>query len=391
MITTSDGLKIDRDENSYELHNPTDRTITFRGLTFPAGSRMVRWVNQVPYRPSASPGDREDLTAQINQGYSTTPVYFGWCRPWGNQYGGVTGGEDIDMVVTADSPQELTALYKKAERILDRMPDLGHKIAGFARFDWQHIRRATGTLQALADRGDERAQKTMLRWGHEWIEEFTANLAARTQFVEDFPNRGVKVGRAHGWGLLLMLSCWKYSGGTECRDAALAWMSVFNKGISPCGLVQRNTSDKLYGSKHGKVGFWQCYEHAFIMNALWEWREELCKSREGVAVASRVKLEEILFKGSAELINTELWDEDRGGILKNCAHGGDDPTTPSLCRNFPLHSKYLEGRYAINLFAMAYSLTGDTDFIDKGNRLATPDSPNASLWLSLVQNINDLN
>jgi hypothetical protein len=376
-------LNIDQDQDSIEIHNPHSVDIIMRGLTFPPGSRMVRWFNQVPYTPGLSEWDREDDTASINGGYQTTPVFYGWCRPWGNPYGGVTGGEDIDMLVTADSSQELQAMYRKAERILDRMPDRGHKLSGYRRFDWQHIRRATGTLQVLADRGDARAKSTMVRWGNEWIEDHEDQLAARTQFVNNFPDRGVKVGRDHGWGLLLMLSCYKYTGSAKFKDTALSWMSVISKGQTRCGLIQRTTSDKLYGSAHGKVGFWQCYEHAFIMNALWEWKEELSKSRKGFSLTSRVNLQETLFKGSVGIIDSELWDEDRGGIIRNCAHGDSDPTTPSLCSNFSLHSSGVEGWYAHNLFAMAYTFTGDTGFIEKGQRLTPHSGANAALWLNL--------
>jgi hypothetical protein len=270
------------------------------------------------------------------------------------------------------------------------MPDRGFKINGYARFDWQHIRRATGTIGHLADRGDEMAQRIMVRWACEWIDDHADQREARQQFVEDFPGVGVKVGRDHGWGLLLLLSAYRYSGRRAFLDEAHDWFDIIDNAQTPCGLIQRTTSDKLYGSSHGKVGFWQSYEHAFLMNAAAEWAKYARQLDHAHMSIDTPLLHSILRAGTVDLLNSAVYDEARGGVIKNVAHGGPDPTTPSLCSGFHVQSSGIDTHYAFNLFSMAYRATGDWSYMEKGMRHPVGSPPNAQDYLELLSSRPDL-
>jgi hypothetical protein len=190
---------------------------------------------------------------------------------------------------------------------------------------------------------------------------------------QEFPARGLDIGRALGWGLDAV-NCAYAFGNDETRTTLAPWYSLLTESLAAgqmCnGFVMSKASPKVFG---GLYNGRQQYEHAIMENAWWGAVATALLGRDPQHAA---QMEGVIAKSALAMISPYSWSNAQHGPWSQLATGPLSDTEPMFCE-LPHPpggiSKGVDRFQCWSSFAYGYELTGNAALLQKAGEMAGGD------------------
>lgn len=257
----------------------------------------------------------------------------------------------------------------------------GDGLDGVDAHDYQHLIRYTHGAKVLAWLGNDSVAKDDLRAQAENFKlayhQFNnspdgaqqgSGFANTMDFVEQFPGKGLSVGRGEAWGIDVSNAAYATSP-RYWRAERRPWFDLVAdtifEGQATCnGFIQAVVNDKILD---GKYRARQAYEAPIIDNAVRGMLESVYR---GFDTPRTAMLSSVLEDSYYSLINDISWGPGQHSPWQMTAVGPLDPSKPLFCSLSQLPPDgWTPGAYENfqnwSDFAYAYELTGDFEFLDR--------------------------
>jgi hypothetical protein len=263
-----------------------------------------------------------------------------------------------------------------------REPAYQQALEAFLPIDEEHLVRYTRSAKVLVwlgndaiARDDLRAQAEGIRFTYTDLPQDryggvipTGMLHARL-YVDQHPHQGFFYGRAEGWGLDTMVSCYSILE-PEWRQKTRAWFGkvadLVADGQAACsGIIQ---STPLYNVFNGQYRCRQSIECAITENALYGMMRTVF-GRSDLPHATRVR--DTLVTSIYSMLSPLVWSTAQHGPYALFATGPFDLKQPPFCSFIPKSGNQgnIDSFQVWSSFAYAYELSNDPIFLTKAAEL----------------------
>lgn len=271
-------------------------------------------------------------------------------------------------------------------------------LRSYSPIDLQHLIRYSADLETLAWLGNDSLAKFQLLQTAELFrmthhEGFSSSggyvrgssLKARQLHVAEHPGVGVDYRRSEAWGLHATVAAYAM-GDDTLRARYRPWLAdiaeCVRAGQSSC--TGNIMASRINRYENGVYMTRQSFEMSFLVTALESLRTTVFET---VDPGMAEMLRDCVVDAAYSSISMPFYDPAYGGLRRVTGVGMSDMSIPDFCQDLPSNAGYghghIDNQTPLTVWAYAYELTGDGDFLVKAAE-SVGSTSNLSAELNLL-------